>query len=156
VDSNDHKLYINRAVSYKKMGQFDLSLADLNKAIEKSSEDKDPFLERGIMYTDHFNKYDLGIADFKVFLKEHPNHRDATYNLGVAYYKKQSYDTALIFLNKAISLDSGYASAHYVAALSYAEIHDFRQAYNHGMQATSLGYDVSPGLLEYWKTNATK
>lgn len=153
VDSNNYKLYINRGTAYRNLERYDLALDDFTRAIEKNPESVESYLDRGILYTDRFGEYDKGIADFNKYLTQHPDHRDATYNLGVAYYKKGSYDSALIYLNKVLAKYSDNASAHFVAAVIYGEKKDFRNAYNHGIKAKEYGYDVSLNLLNYWQMN---
>jgi tetratricopeptide (TPR) repeat protein len=103
------------------------------------------------MYTDHYNKYDEGIADFRVYLKVHPNHKDAMYNMGVAFYKKQSLDSAIFILNKVIRIHPDYAAAHFLMALICAQQHNYAEAVRFGQQAEALGHAVEPRLLHDWE-----
>ena len=153
VDSNNFKLYINRGTSYRKLEMYDLALADFSKAIKKNPKSWDTYLDRGILYTDRFAKYDLGIADFRQYLKISPDNKDGNYNMGVAFYKKGVYDSAMVYTQKAIALSHDYSVAH-MCALLYALKNDYTNAYYHAAQAQQLGFSVEPEMLRQWRIKA--
>ncbi|NQV01841.1 MAG: tetratricopeptide repeat protein, partial [Bacteroidia bacterium] len=154
LDSNNYKLYINRAISYRKMKKYDLAVADLGRAIVKQPNHYDSYLERGIIYTDLMAKYDSGIHDFKKFLLHKPRHPKGTFNLAVAYFKKGEYDSAMVYCRKSIKLSPRMATPYYVIAVISADQQNFKQAYEAGMKARSLGFSVKEEELTTWKNRA--
>ena len=154
IDSNNHKLYINRATSYRKLGMFDQAVADFTTSLKKDSNDYQPYLDRGVLFTDNLGKFDLGIEDFKSYLKHRNDNKDVLYNLGVAYYKKGTYDSSMVYLKKALKIDSNYAGVHYLCSLVYALKNNYKAAYDHGAQAQSLGFSIDPALLKDWQQRA--
>ena len=154
IDSNNHKLYINRATSYRHLGLNDLAVADFTTALKKDSTDYQPYIDRGVIYTDLLNKFDLGIADFKSYLRHRSDNKTVLYNLGVAYYKKANYDSSMAYINKALQIAPDYAEAYYLCALLYALKNDFKNAYAYGSQAQSHGFATDPELLKGWQQRA--
>jgi len=154
VDSNNFKLYINRGTSFRKLQMWDLALADFSKAIEKNPKSYDTYLDRGILYTDMFAKYDLGIADFREYLTFRRNNKDGDYNMGVAFYKKGVYDSSMVYTLKAIAEYKDYSAAHYLCSLLYSMKGDYTNAYYHGSQAQMLGFSIDQELLKDWRVKA--
>jgi len=154
IDSNHYKLYLNRGTAYRDMAIYDLALKDFSIAIKKNPRSYDTYLDRGILYTDRFNKFDSGIYDFKYYLTFRPEDINGNYNLAVAYFKKQNYDSSLYYCIKTLELSPDYTGAHYVSALVYAVKQDFAKAYEHGSRAQTLGFVVDQALLENWRSKA--
>lgn len=154
IDPNNHKLYINRATSYRHLGMFDLAIADFTTSLKKDTSDYQPFLDRGVLFTDKLDKYDLGIADFKSYMKRRPDDKNVLYNLGVAFYKKGNLDSSLVYINRTLQMAPDYKEAHYLCSLLYAMKLDFKAAYDHGAQAQALGFAMDPALMKDWQQRA--
>ncbi len=154
LDSNYFKFYINRAVSYRNTGKWEIALADFSKAILKNPKSYDTYLDRGILYTDKFMKYDLGIADFRVYLNFRPNDVNGNYNMAVACYKNLNFDSAIVYCNKAIRLSPQEAGPHYIIALISDYRGDFNNAYLFGSRAKQYGYEVDESQLLNWQKKA--
>jgi tetratricopeptide (TPR) repeat protein len=154
IDSNYFKFYVNRAVSYRNTGRYDMAFADFSKALLKNPKDYNTYLDRGILYTDQFMKYDLGIADFKVYLKYRPDNVDGYYNMAVAHFKKQSFDTAIDYCNQAIQISSEIAGPYYIKALISDARGDFNNAFLFGSKAKQLGYAFEDTQLKIWQQKA--
>ncbi|MEI7725573.1 MAG: tetratricopeptide repeat protein, partial [bacterium] len=151
IDSNYYKFYVNRAFASKHLGQYREAAADFSTAMKKSPEEYSMYLERGIVYTDNLNQYDLGIADFMNFLKYSKASATVLFNLSVAYLKKNIPDSALLYSNRAIRADDNMMGAHYVCAVVYGGKGDFQKAYFHAAKAKQLGYPVPDAELDAWK-----
>jgi tetratricopeptide (TPR) repeat protein len=154
IDSNHYKLYINRGTAYRDMAVYDLALENFSAAIRKNPKSYDTYLDRGILYTDHFNKLDSGVSDFRYYQLFRPDEKNGNYNLGVAYYKKQNYDSALYFCKRTLEIAPDYAGAYFVSALVYAVKQDFVKAYEHGSRAQALGFGIDQAMLDGWRKNA--
>ena len=154
LDSNYFKFYVNRGVSYRNTGQYEIALADFSKAILKNPKSYDTYLDRGILYTDQFMKYDLGIADFKIYLSFRPEDVNGSYNMAVAYYKKENFDSAVAYCNKAIQISPENAGPYFIKALISEARSDFNNAFLFGSQAKQLGYALDDAQLLNWQKKA--
>lgn len=116
-------------------GDFDLALADANKAIELSPQSSDAFYARGFAYEEKFrSKYDsliqpLAIADYEKALKLNPKNGlallDKTYLRKIVSYIDFSlilsdYDLAIQYL-KAGGNSADLARAYGLRGLAYAD-----------------------------------
>jgi tetratricopeptide (TPR) repeat protein len=79
--------------------------------------------------------YDEAIARFLAVLKEDPSHFDAQLALGMAYYRKGDYATAIAEGRKAQKLRPGDQLVHTNLSLFYMKAGDKGLAEHHGMQA---------------------
>ncbi len=156
LDSNNYQFYINKGLAHKIMKQYELAILDFSEAIEKRKPDNyQPYLERGIIYTDYLKQYDTGIKDFMTCLSHDANHADATINLAVAYYQKNIYDSAMVYCQKSMELTPENGNTYYIAALISASKNEFGQAYEYLIKAKSLGYPVQEPLIKDWSKRAS-
>jgi predicted Zn-dependent protease len=79
--------------------------------------------------------YDSAIAKLKTVLAEAPAHFDAQLSLGMAFYRKGDYKTAIEEGIKAQKMKPGEQLVHTNLSLFYMKAGDKAQAEHHGLQA---------------------
>ena len=77
-----------------------------------------------------------------------PEHIEAHYNLGMAYYRKGVIDEAIEEWEKVITVDPDYGRAHSSLASAYYERGQYCKALKHYQKAIDLGYKVPPELAK--------
>ena len=80
-------------------------------------------------------EYDSAIAKLKAVLMEDPNHFDAQLALGMAYYRKGDYATAIAEGHKAEKLRPNEQLVHTNLSLFYMKSGDKETAEKHGLKA---------------------
>src|SRR5271170_2304767 len=90
--------------------------------------------------------FDTAIARLKAILAEDPSHFDAQLSLGVAYYRKGDYATAIAEGHKAEKLRPKEQLVHTNLSLFYMKAGDKVTAEHHGLQAK----------IESWRADAKK
>jgi len=80
-------------------------------------------------------EYDVCIGKLKSILAEHPNHFDAQLSLGMAYYRKGDYATAIAEGHKAEKQRPNEQLVHTNLSLFYMKAGDKKTAEHHGLQA---------------------
>jgi Flp pilus assembly protein TadD len=90
--------------------------------------------------------YDRAIEKLKAILAEDPNHFDAQLSLGMAYYRKGDFATAIAEGLKAEKLKPGEQLVHTNLSLFYMKAGDKSLAEHHGMQAR----------ISSWKSDKSK
>jgi len=86
--------------------------------------------------------YDRAITKLTAVLGEDPAHFDAQLSLGMAYYRKGDYATAIVEGLKAQELKPGDQLVHTNLSLFYMKAGDKRLAEHHGLQARISSWRV--------------
>ena len=79
--------------------------------------------------------YDSSIAKLKEILAQEPDHFDAQLALGMAYYRKGDFATAIAEGHKAEKLRPNEQLVHTNLSLFYMKAGDKKTAEHHGLQA---------------------
>jgi len=88
--------------------------------------------------------YDRAIVGLKALLAEDPTHFDAQLSLGMAYYRKGDFATAIAEGHKAEALKPKEQLVHTNLSLFYMKAGDKTTAEHHGLQAR----------IASWRTDA--
>ena len=92
------------------------------------------------MFDFGMNEYDACIAKLKAILQTDPEHFDAQLALGMAYYRKGEYATAIAQGHKAEQLRPKEQFVHTNLSLFYMKSGDKKTAEHHGLQARIAGW----------------
>jgi hypothetical protein len=84
--------------------------------------------------------YDAAIAGLKALLAEEPDYFDAQLALGMAFYRKGDYPTAIVEGHKAEQLRPKEQLVHTNLSLFYMKSGDKEKAEHHGLQARIAGW----------------
>lgn len=87
------------------------------------------------MYDFSCGDYDAAIAKFRAILAVEPDNFDAQLSLGMAYYRKEDYATAIVEGHKAEQLRPKEQLVHTNLSLFYMKSGDKKTAEHHGLQA---------------------
>jgi Flp pilus assembly protein TadD len=87
------------------------------------------------MYLFSTGDYDGAIGILKAVLAEEPGHFEAQLALGMAYYRKEDYATAIAEGHKAEKLRPNEQLVHTNLSLFYMKSGDKKTAEHHGLQA---------------------
>lgn len=88
--------------------------------------------------------YDSAIVRLKSILAEDANHFDAQLSLGMAFYRKQDYATAIAEGHKAERMRPRDQLVHTNLSLFYMKAGDKATAEHHGLQARIAGWREDP------------
>ena len=88
--------------------------------------------------------YDHAISVLKAILARDPAHFDAQLSLGMAYYRKQDFATAIAEGHKAEALRPKEQLVHTNLSLFYMKAGDKAKAEHHGLQARIASWRSDP------------
>ena len=88
---------------------------------------------------------DTAIAAFQTLLAQDPAYFDAQLSLGMAYYRKGDYQSAIREGHKAEQLNPKEQLVHTNLSLFYLKAGDKAKAEHHGLQARIASWRSSPG-----------
>ncbi|HEY1172535.1 MAG TPA: tetratricopeptide repeat protein [Verrucomicrobiae bacterium] len=97
------------------------------------------------MYDFSCGDYDAAIGKFRAILAVEPEHFDAQLSLGMAYYRKEDYTTAIAEGHKAEKLKPKEQLVHTNLSLFYMKSGDKKTAEHHGLQARIASWKENMG-----------
>jgi tetratricopeptide (TPR) repeat protein len=103
--------YKNSGLAYANQGQYELAIADFNRALELNPRDAEAFNNRGGVYANQ-GQWDLAFADFNRALELNPSYAEALNNRGGVYANQGRYDLAFADFNRALELNPSYGMAY--------------------------------------------
>jgi len=124
LDSTNHSLYTNRGAAYVGLGQDGPALRDFTRALNIHPTSTNARLQRGVLYLDRLQRYDLAAADYAEILGREPGNVTARCNLGLALYRSGSFADALRQMNLAAETSPRTAKVYEIRALVWAALGD--------------------------------
>lgn len=112
------KALFYRGVSYSRMGQIDLAIADLSAALETEKTDVNLWIARSNVYL-HKQQHDLAMLDLAEAIKLQADNPVVHNLMGRNHFMLGNYELAIKFFTKAIELDANYYNAFINRATTY-------------------------------------
>ena len=97
--------YINRGVSWAKLGAYDRAIGDFALALRVDPKNALAYNNRGGAHRDR-GEFDLAMADFNRAIALDANHADARFNRATVYMQKEVYDRAIADFTAVIRQNS--------------------------------------------------
>jgi Flp pilus assembly protein TadD len=113
--------FASRGESYRRMGQYDAALADLNRAIELDDKNALAFASRGESYQ-RMRQYEAALADFNRAIELDDKYAWAITSRGTTFRMMGQYEAALADVNRALELKPESDWSLYVRALIFLMI----------------------------------
>lgn len=146
INNEVYIYHFKRALLLMNQRKYKKALLDLNKAIEINSEDFDVFYQRALVET-KLQMNNEAIADLEYYLTYMTKNEIAYYKGGTIYLSLNKYDKALVWLNRAIFMNSNIID-YFIARV---QAHEGLQDYNSMMNDCSRALDINPneGIIYY-------
>ena len=125
---------------------FDRTVSDYSKALERNPHDASAYYNRGLAYS-RTGEYDRAIADFNKALELNPKLAEAYFSRALVYGRKGEYDLAISDFNKVLEMNPKLAQAYYNRGLAYFEKKDYDKVWDDIHKAQSLGFQVNPDIV---------
>ena len=101
---DDIQLLINHGVSLAQQGEFELALAEFNKAAEVDDSFIEIYYNRG-MSNFLLSNFDEAIADFDVYLNTYSDHLETLHYRALSYHAKGDFITSKSLFEELLVLD---------------------------------------------------
>jgi tetratricopeptide (TPR) repeat protein len=103
-------VYGLRGRAFGNVGQYDLALADLDRAIELNPNSDENLFNRAVTL-ERKGKFDGALADLERVLKINPKSWLALYERGFIEFRKRDYAKAIVDFDSVLTLNPGFANA---------------------------------------------
>lgn len=140
------EIYSMRGRVYEYIKEYDLALADYDRALKLDKENVEILERRAELYFTMMD-YSASDNDFKTILKIEPHSRYAMVGVARNLINQENYEPAFEILNKAVKLDPEYAMPYKFLCRAYYETGDYRKAVDNVI--LQLTYDEDWFALEY-------
>ncbi|MEQ8168103.1 MAG: tetratricopeptide repeat protein [Candidatus Eremiobacterota bacterium] len=135
--------YVNRGDAYKKIGEHEKAIADLNQALNIDPRRAEVYATRGSIYME-IKEYDKSMADLNYALKLKSDLPAAYINRGNLYRLKGDYNKAISDYREALKLKPGYVEVYYNRAVLY----DIMKDYNKSLADYTRAIEYKPDYVE--------
>lgn len=102
----------NLGFTYDRLGKYDSAITWYRKAYKADPTYTRSLYNLAVIYNDLY-KYDSSVYYYKLLQPLVPDDATVPYEIGLSYYYKSQFDSAAVFMEKAISLD--HTNAGYIA-----------------------------------------
>jgi tetratricopeptide (TPR) repeat protein len=120
-DKKSAKIHSERGVAYAEKGQYDLAVAEFDKALNIDPLEAGIYNNRGIAYSKE-GRYELAIADFTKAIEIDRSDVASYYNRGITYAAVRRYDLALEDFNRYLELTPVNAAVYAARGSIYATL----------------------------------
>jgi membrane associated rhomboid family serine protease/Tfp pilus assembly protein PilF len=110
LSNNYYEALFYRGCAYRHLGEFPLSVADMDQCAQLKADDIFVYNNRGLAYAE-WKKYGQALKDYAQALRINPKAAYILINEGDVYLAAKKYDKAMADLNQAIALDKSYGEA---------------------------------------------
>lgn len=124
---------------YVKLNNLSFAIPTYHTAIKEDSTFSPAYIGLGLALEQKSGSMSLAIQNFKKALKYEPNNPIVLRHLGLAYSRKEGYQTAIDYLLKARKIEPKNAEIHLELADVYRQKGDSTKAQDFDEQAQALG-----------------
>jgi tetratricopeptide (TPR) repeat protein len=126
-----------RGECYWQLGNQELALKDVLKAIQIDEKNPRFYFDLGLIYK-NLNRYRESISSFQKVISLQPDSSGSHYNIGIIQHDQENYKEAIISYQKVIELVPQFAGAYCEIGLSYKESNQYEAAIFSCQQSLSL------------------
>ncbi len=138
--------YLNSGDSHFIENNYELALADYNKAIKINPENYHAYLHRAALYKEQ-KEYDLALRDYSEAIKIDPKEQHVYWNRAALYKQLKEYDLALRDYSEAIKIDPKEQHVYW----NRAELYKQQKEYDLALRDYSEAIKIDPeGHQVYW------
>lgn len=141
------EIYLKKADSCEKKGQYNKAASFMQKVIELKPEDAGAYCKLGFYY-ENIGMNKEAIDAYNKAIEFDAINLDAHYRLGILYSRNDSHIVAMTHLKKARELGPQYAEVHYRLGIVY----DKKKIYYEAIECFNKAIEIDPFNLQYYKS----
>jgi len=138
--SNIHALF-GKAMCYNKLKQVDLEISTYQQLLQHQPDSFGGLVNLGHAYFGQ-QQFKWALASYKKAVSIQDDDPHLHLNMGIACTELNDPDSAIIYLQRSITLKPNLGNAHYALAVTYYNRQQFQQALDHMNLARSHGTHV--------------
>jgi protein O-mannosyl-transferase len=148
LDSNNFDTYLDRAITYSRMGQNELAVQDYNHAFKLDSNNQKLLENRSYTLMNGVHNYAAAISDYDRLIAIEPTNMNYYKNRGLAEVNGGNPKAALDDFNKVISANPKDKECLYYFSFAYKELKLYPTAIEYAQKAQQYGFNLPDGYME--------
>lgn len=148
LDNKSFDTYLNRGITYSRVGQYELAMQDYNHAFLLDSNNQRLLEMRGYTLLNNIRDYKAAIADFTHLIAIDPNNMDYYKNRGLAEVNSGAEQAAINDFNKVLGNNPKDGECLYYFSFAYKDLKSYPMAIQYAEKAQQCGYKLPAGYME--------
>ncbi|MBL4652995.1 MAG: tetratricopeptide repeat protein [Flavobacteriales bacterium] len=146
-NGNMQSLWVNRAITFSMLKQYENAFEDYTKALEHMPNDYQIYTNRGFAYLEH-GDLDKAINDFSTVLQVESNNIRLYFMRALAQHRKKNMNLAIADYSKVLQLNPNHKDAYHNRAICFEAQGNYKQALDGILKAQQLGKQENPAYIE--------
>ncbi|HTB32353.1 MAG TPA: tetratricopeptide repeat protein [Bacteroidia bacterium] len=147
LDNKNFDTYLNRAITYSRMGLNDSAMKDYYHAYKLDSTNQKLLENMGYTLLDGVKDYNGAIVNYNKLIAIEPNNPDYYYKRGIARFNLGQIKDAIDDFNKELSANHKDGGCMWDLALCYKSLKQYPQAIDFAQKAQQFGVKVPDGFV---------
>jgi tetratricopeptide (TPR) repeat protein len=147
LDSINFDTYLDRAITYSRMGQNDLAVKDYDHAFKMDSTNQRLIENRAYTLLNGVKNYPAAIADYNRLIAIDPRNMDYFKNRGLATLNNGKPTEAMDDFNKVLSANPKDKECLYYVSFAYKMLKSYPKAMEYAQKARQNGFNLPDGYL---------
>ncbi len=148
LDSTNLETYLDRAITYSRMGQYTLAIKDYNHAFKMDSMNEGILQNRAKALLEDVKDYPAAVSDYNRLIAIDPRNIDYFKNRGLALLNSGKPEEALNDFDKVINATPKDAQCLYYFSFAYKVMKSFGKAMEYAQKAQQAGFKLPDGYLD--------
>jgi protein O-mannosyl-transferase len=147
LDSVNFDTYLDRGITYSRMGLNDLAIQDYNHAYKMDSTNQRLLENRSYTLLNGTKNYTAAIADYDHLIAIDPRNTEYYKNRGLAKLNSGNPADAITDFNKVLSVNPKEKECLYYYSFAYKVLKSYPKAIDYALKAQQNGFKLPDGYL---------
>ncbi len=147
LDSKNFDTYLDRAITYSRMGFNDSAMRDYNHAFHMDSTNQKLLENRGYTYLDGVKDYPAAVADYNRLIAIDPNNHDYYFKRGIAEFNMGKMKESIDDFMREINANPKNNGCLFDLSLAYKAQKQYSKAIEYAQRAQQYGFKLADTYL---------
>lgn len=147
INPQNASTYLNRAITYSMMGQYEKSIPDFDKSIELAPDVALTYKNRAYTLM-QLGQYDKSVSDYDRAIELYSYDTLSYLNRGISKFNAKTYQQALEDFRKYILMAPNNPQAYYNASVAHKNMNQFAESLQSAQHAQKLGQKIPQEYIQ--------
>jgi len=153
LNNKSFDTYLDRAITYSRMGIYDSAMRDFNHAYKLDSTNQKLFEQRGYTLLNGVKDFKAALADYNRLINIDPTNMEYYRYRGLAQLNIGDLKDAMDDFTKVINANPKDMECLYFISFAYNKLKSFSKAIEYAQKAQQGGYKLPAGYIDGLQKN---